>query len=74
MVDRSNEPTLSNHAFRIILRLKILFNNLEENNMNFELIKKNYDRGLWSKRQVEIAKEKGVITEEEYQKITEGAK
>jgi len=42
--------------------------------MNYELIKKNYDRGLWSKRQVEIAKEKGVITEEEYQKITEGAK
>lgn len=42
--------------------------------MNFELIKKNYDRGLWNKRQVEIAKEKGVITEEEYQKITEGAK
>lgn len=37
--------------------------------MNFELIKKNYDRGLWNKRQVEIAKEKGVITEEEYNKI-----
>lgn len=62
------------YAFGIILKLKIYFNNLEENNMNFELIKKNYDRGLWNKRQVEIAKEKGVITEEEYQKITEGAK
>lgn len=37
--------------------------------MNFELIKKNYDRGLWNKRQVEIAKEKGVITEEQYQEI-----
>lgn len=37
--------------------------------MNYELIKKNYDRGLWNKRQVEIAKEKGVITEEEYNKI-----
>lgn len=37
--------------------------------MNFELIKKNFDRGLWNKRQVEIAKEKGVITEEEYNKI-----
>ena len=37
--------------------------------MNYELIEKNYDRGLWNKRQVEIAKEKGVITEEEYNKI-----
>lgn len=37
--------------------------------MNYELIKKNYDRGLWNKRQVEIAKEKGVITEEQYKQI-----
>lgn len=37
--------------------------------MNYELIKKNYDRGLWNERQVEIAKEKGIITEEEYQEI-----
>ena len=29
--------------------------------MNFELIKKNFDRGLWNEKQVEIAKEKGVI-------------
>lgn len=42
--------------------------------MNFELIKKNFDRGLWNKKQVEIAKEKGIITDEEYKKITEGAK
>ncbi len=42
--------------------------------MNFELIKKNFDRGLWNKKQVEIAKEKGIITEEEYKKITEDAK
>ena len=34
--------------------------------MNYELIKKNYDRGLWNKRQVEIAKEKGIITQKEY--------
>jgi hypothetical protein len=68
------DPHKLGYAFGIILKLKIYFNNLEENNMNYELIKKNYDRGLWSKRQVEIAKEKGVITEEEYQKITEGAK
>lgn len=37
--------------------------------MTFEIIKKNYDRKLWSKRQVEIAKEKGLLTEEEYKKI-----
>lgn len=37
--------------------------------MTFEIIKKNYDKGLWNKRQVEIAKEKGVITEEQYQQI-----
>ena len=39
--------------------------------MNFELIKKNFDRGLWNEKQVEIAKEKGVITQEEYKKIIE---
>lgn len=37
--------------------------------MTFEIIKKNYDRGLWNKNQVEIAKNKGLITEEEYKKI-----
>ena len=37
--------------------------------MNFELIKKNFDRGLWNEKQVEIAKAKGIITEEEYKKI-----
>lgn len=37
--------------------------------MTFEIIKKNYDRGLWNKKQVEIAKEKGLITEEEYKQI-----
>lgn len=37
--------------------------------MTFEIIKKNYDKGLWNKRQVEIAKEKGVITEEQYKEI-----
>lgn len=39
--------------------------------MNFELIKKNFDRGLWNEKQVEIAKKKGIITEEEYKKIIE---
>lgn len=37
--------------------------------MTFEIIKKNYDRRLWNKKQVEIAKEKGLITEEEYKQI-----
>lgn len=37
--------------------------------MTFEIIKRNYDRGLWNKKQVEIAKNKGLITEEEYKKI-----
>lgn len=37
--------------------------------MNYELIKKNFDRGLWNEKQVEIAKNKGVITEEQYKEI-----
>ncbi len=37
--------------------------------MTFEIIKRNYDRGLWNKKQVEIAKNKGLLTEEEYKKI-----
>lgn len=37
--------------------------------MNFELIKKNFDRGLWNEKQVEIAKDKGVITQEQYKEI-----
>ena len=37
--------------------------------MNFELIKKNFDRGLWNEKQVEIAKNKGVITQEQYNEI-----
>lgn len=42
--------------------------------MNYELIKKNYDRGLWNKRQVEIAKEKGIITQKEYEEIIKDKK
>lgn len=37
--------------------------------MTFEIIKRNYDRGLWNKKQVETAKNKGLITEEEYKQI-----
>lgn len=42
--------------------------------MNYELIKKNFDRGLWNKKQVEIAKDKGVITEEQYKEIVSNKK
>ena len=38
--------------------------------MNYNLIKKNYDRGLWNDAMVKLAVKKGVITKEEYQKIT----
>ena len=38
--------------------------------MNFQLIKKNYDRGLWNKLMVKMAVRKGIITEAEYQEIT----
>lgn len=38
--------------------------------MNFETIKKNYDRKLWSKAMVKMAVRKGVITKNEYQTIT----
>lgn len=38
--------------------------------MNFKMIKKNYDKGLWSKQMVKIAVKKGVITKEEYKEIT----
>lgn len=38
--------------------------------MNFETIKSNYDRGLWSKAMVKTAVRKGVITAAEYEEIT----
>lgn len=38
--------------------------------MTFEIIKKNYDRGLWNKQMVAVAVVKGVITAEQYQEIT----
>ena len=41
--------------------------------MNFQLIKKNYDRGLWNKLMVKMAVRKGIITEAEYQEITNEA-
>ena len=38
--------------------------------MNFETIKRNYNRKLWSKAQVRVAVRKGVITADEYKEIT----
>ena len=38
--------------------------------MSFEIIKKNYDRGLWTKQMVKVAVVKGVITADQYKEIT----
>ena len=38
--------------------------------MNFDTIKRNYDRGLWTANMVKVAVKKGVITHDEYQTIT----
>lgn len=38
--------------------------------MNFDGIKRNYDRGLWNKQMVALAVRKGVITAAEYKEIT----
>lgn len=37
--------------------------------MNFKIIKRNYDRGLWSKAMVRMAVRKGIITKEQYKEI-----
>ena len=38
--------------------------------MNYKMVKRNYDRGLWSISMVKMAVKKGVITKEEYKEIT----
>lgn len=38
--------------------------------MNFEMIKKNYDRGLWNKQMVKVAVVKNIITAAQYKEIT----
>ena len=38
--------------------------------MNFETIKKNFERGLWNDAMVKTAVRKGVITKEQYREIT----
>ena len=37
--------------------------------MNYNLIKQNYDRGLWSKQMVALTVRKGIITPAQYQEI-----
>lgn len=38
--------------------------------MNFETVKRNFERKLWSKAMVKTAVKKGIITREEFEKIT----
>ena len=38
--------------------------------MNFETIKTNFDKGLWTAALVKMAVRKGVITKEQYTEIT----
>ena len=42
--------------------------------MTFEIIKKNYNRGLWNEQQVRVAQQKGVITQEQLQQILSNKK
>ena len=37
--------------------------------MNFQTIKKNYEKGLWNKAMVKMAVKKGVITKDQYAEI-----
>lgn len=38
--------------------------------MSYEMIKRNFDRGLWNAKMVAMAVVKGVITAEQYEEIT----
>ena len=38
--------------------------------MNYETIKKNFERGLWNVVMVRMAVRKGVITKEQFKEIT----
>ena len=38
--------------------------------MNYETIKKNFERGLWNVTMVRMAVRKGVITKEQFKEIT----
>lgn len=36
----------------------------------FDIVKRNYERGLWTKEMVKTAVKKGAITKEQYKEIT----
>lgn len=38
--------------------------------MTYELVKRNFDRGLWTANMVRLAVRKGVITKEQFKEIT----
>lgn len=38
--------------------------------MNYDTIKKNFERGLWNAQMVKMAVRKGVITPEQFKEIT----
>ena len=38
--------------------------------MNYETIKKNFERGLWNVAMVRMAVRKGVITKDQFKEIT----
>lgn len=38
--------------------------------MTYEIIKRNYEKGLWNMQMVKMAVAKGVITAEQYEEIT----
>ena len=38
--------------------------------MSYEMIKRNFDRGLWNVDMVGLAVKKGVITPKQYEEIT----
>ena len=38
--------------------------------MNYEMIKKNFEKGLWNIQMVKIAVRKGIITKEQFKEIT----
>lgn len=38
--------------------------------MNFDMVNTRYQQGLWSKQMVKMAIKKGIITKEQYTKIT----
>lgn len=38
--------------------------------MSFEMIKRNFDKKLWSIAMVKVAVKKGVITKEQFKEIT----